>query len=185
MESASQRMMTLITDLLSFARVETRARPFTEVDLNTVAQAVISDLEISIERTQSRVEIGKLPTIDVDSTQMYQLLQNLISNALKFHRQGGSPLVQVSAKINGDFCQISVEDNGIGFNIKYLDRIFKPFERLHGREEYEGSGMGLAICRRIVERHSGMITATSTPGEGSTFIVSLPIHQSKGDSLHE
>ncbi|OGO62014.1 MAG: histidine kinase [Chloroflexi bacterium RBG_19FT_COMBO_49_13] len=84
--------------------------------------------------------------------------------------------------MNGDVCQISVEDNGIGFNIQYLDRIFKPFERLHGREEYEGSGMGLAICRRIVERHSGAITATSTPGEGSTFIVSLPIHQSKGDS---
>jgi PAS domain S-box-containing protein len=182
MQSASQRMKILINDLLNFSRVQTRAQPFTEVDLNTIAQEVVSDLENSIERTQGRLEIGKLPTIEVDPTQMYQLLQNLIGNALKFRHEGCSPLVKVSAKINGDVCQISVEDNGIGFNIQYLDRIFKPFERLHSREEYEGSGMGLAICRRIVERHSGKITATSTPGEGSTFIVTLPIHQSKGDS---
>ncbi|MFZ2098028.1 MAG: PAS domain S-box protein [Anaerolineales bacterium] len=185
MQGASQRMQTLITDLLNFSRVETRARPFIEVDLNTVAQEVVSDLENSIERTQGRVEIGKLPTIEVDPTQMHQLLQNLIGNGLKFRHEGCSPLVKVSAKINGDTCQISVEDNGIGFNIQYLDRIFKPFERLHSREEYEGSGMGLAICRRIVERHGGSITATSTPGEESTFIVTLPIHQSKGDSSHE
>jgi PAS domain S-box-containing protein len=182
MQGASQRMQTLIYDLLNFSRVETRAQAFTEVDLNTVAQEVVSDLENSIENAQGRVEIGKLPTIDTDPTQMHQLLQNLISNALKFHHEGCSPLVKISAEINGDACQISVEDNGIGLNIQYLDRIFKPFERLHSREEYEGSGMGLAICRRIVERHSGRITAISTPGEGSTFIVTLPIHQSKGDS---
>jgi PAS domain S-box-containing protein len=184
MQGASQRMQTLISDLLNFSRVETRAQPFTEVDLNIVAQVVVSDLENSIERTQGRVEIGKLPTIEVDPTQMYQLLENLIGNALKFRHTGGSPLVKVSAKINGDACQISIEDNGIGFDIQYLDRIFKPFERLHSREEYEGSGMGLAICRRIAERHAGSITATSTPGEGSTFIVTLPVHQSKRDSSY-
>jgi PAS domain S-box-containing protein len=184
MDSACQRMMTLITDLLSFARVSTRAQPFTEVDLNTVAQDVVSDLENQIESTQGRIEICKLPMIEADPTQMHQLLQNLISNALKFHHEGNSPLVKVSAKINGDACQISVEDNGISFDIQYLDRIFKPFERLHSREEYEGSGMGLAICRRIAERHGGKITAASASGKGATFIVTLPIHQSKGDRPH-
>jgi PAS domain S-box-containing protein len=184
MDSACQRMMTLITDLLSFARVETRARPFIEVDLKTVAQEAISDLENQIKSTQGRIEIGNLPMIEADPTQMHQLLQNLINNALKFRHEGCSPLVKVSAEINGDTCQISVADNGIGFNTQYLDRIFKPFERLHSREEYEGSGMGLAICRRIVERHGGRITATSNPGKGSTFIVTLPIHQSKGEGSH-
>ncbi len=184
MQSACQRMETLIDDLLSFARVETRAQPFTEVDLNTVAQEVISDLGNHIERTHGHIEIGDLPMIEADQSQMHQLLQNLISNALKFHHKRCPPLVKISAKINGDACQISVEDNGIGFDIQYLDRIFKPFERLHNREEYVGSGMGLAICRRIVERHSGRITAASNPGNGSTFIVTLPIHQSKGDSSY-
>jgi light-regulated signal transduction histidine kinase (bacteriophytochrome) len=113
---------------------------------------------------------------------MHQLLQNLITNALKFHQDDVSPLIQVSAQILGSKCQICVKDNGIGFEMQYLDRIFKPFQRLHGRQEYEGSGMGLAICRRIVERHAGEITAVSTLGEGSTFIVSLPIHQTIGDS---
>ena len=184
MESACQRMETLINDLLSFARVDTRARSDIDVNLNTVAQEVISDLENQIERTQGGVEIGNLPTIEADPTQMHQLLQNLISNALKFHPEGRPPLIKISAKINADSYQISFEDNGIGFDIQYLDRIFKPFERLNKRENYVGSGMGLAICRRIAERHGGKITATSTLGDGSTFIVTLPIHQIKGDRFH-
>lgn len=184
MQGASQRMQTLLNDLLSFSRVSTRAQPFTEVDLNTLAGEVLSDLENQIERSQGRVEIGELPTIEADPTQMHQLLQNLIGNALKYHKDNISPTVQVLAQIKGGECQISVKDNGIGFDIQYLDRIFKPFQRLHNREEYEGSGMGLAICRRIVERHGGKITAASTPGEGSTFIVTLPIHPSKGDNSH-
>jgi PAS domain S-box-containing protein len=182
MRDASQRMQTLINDLLSFSRVSTRAQPFTDVDLNLLVQDVISDLENQIDRTQGKVEFNSMPTIDADPTQMHQLLQNLITNALKFHQDDVSPLIQVSAQILGSKCQICVKDNGIGFEMQYLDRIFKPFQRLHGRQEYEGSGMGLAICRRIVERHAGEITAVSTPGEGSTFIVSLPIHQTIGDS---
>jgi signal transduction histidine kinase len=130
------------------------------------------------------VEIGDLPTIEADPTQMHQLLQNLINNALKFHQEGVSPIIHVSAKISGSKCQIYVKDNGIGFDMQYLDRIFKPFQRLHGREEYEGSGMGLAICRRIVERHSGGITAISNPGKGSTFIVTLPLAQTIGDNSY-
>ena len=174
MRDASQRMQILINDLLNFSRVSTLAQSFTEVDLNTLAQEVLSDLENHIDRTKGHVEVSELPTIEADPTQMHQLLQNLIGNALKFHSNETQPLIKVSAQIKDRECQISVQDNGIGFDIQYLARIFKPFQRLHNREEYEGSGVGLAICRRIVERHGGRITATSAPGEGSTFIVTLP-----------
>lgn len=181
MHTASQRMQILINDLLGFSRVSTLAQPFTKVDLKALAQEVLSDLENQIERTKGRVEIGDLPMIEADPTQMRQLLQNLIGNALKFRHEERAPLIKVSARIERDACHLSVEDNGIGFDPQYLDRIFKPFQRLHNREEYEGSGMGLAICRRIVERHGGSITATSTLGKGTTFLVTLPIHPSKGD----
>ena len=184
MQDASQRMQTLINDLLSFSRVSTRAQPFTVVDMNSLVDNVISDLENQIDRTQGHVEVGNLPVIEADPTQMHQLLQNLITNALKFHQDGILPIIQVSSQLMDSKCQINVKDNGIGFDIQYLDRIFKPFQRLHGRQEYEGSGMGLAICRRIVERHSGEITAISTPGEGSTFIVTLPINQILGESTY-
>jgi light-regulated signal transduction histidine kinase (bacteriophytochrome) len=145
---------------------------------------VISDLENQIDRTQGQVQTGKLPVIEADPTQMHQLLQNLITNGLKFHQEGQPPVIWVSASNTRNRCQLFIKDNGIGFESQYIDRIFKPFQRLHSRQEYEGSGMGLAICRRIVERHGGAITATSTPGEGSTFIVSLPIHQPKGENNH-
>ena len=184
MRDASQRMQTLINDLLSFSRVTTRAQPFTVVDMNLLTDEVISDLEYQIDRTLGRVEVGNLPVIEADPTQMHQLLQNLITNALKFHQEGIAPVIQVSSQLMDGKCQINVKDNGIGFDTQYLDRIFKPFQRLHGREEYEGSGMGLAICRRIVERHSGEITAISAPGEGSTFIVTLPINQPLGDGSY-
>lgn len=184
MRNASQRMQTLINDLLSFSRVSTRAQPFTSIDLNPLIQDVISDLENQIDRTQGQVEVGSMPVIDADPTQMHQLLQNLITNALKFHQEDIPPIIQVSAQTLGSKCQICIKDNGIGFEMQYLDRIFRPFQRLHGRQEYEGSGMGLAICRRIVERHAGEITAVSTPGEGSTFIVTLPIHQIIGESTN-
>jgi signal transduction histidine kinase len=124
-----------------------------------------------------------LPTIDADPLQMRQLLQNLVGNALKFHRAGVPPVVRVAAATAegegaGPVCRLTVQDNGIGFDVKYLDRIFTPFQRLHGRTEYEGTGMGLAVCRRIAERHGGSITAESTPGEGSRFAVVLPMQQS-------
>jgi PAS domain S-box-containing protein len=184
MLEASQRMQTLINDLLTFSRVSTRAQPFVRVDLNELIGEVISDLEHQIERTQGKVQISKLPIIEADPTQMHQLLQNLITNGLKFHQEDQPPVIQISASNARNRCQIFIKDNGIGFESQYIDRIFKPFQRLHSRQEYEGSGMGLAICRRIVERHGGTITATSAPGEGSTFIVSLPIHQPKGENNH-
>jgi light-regulated signal transduction histidine kinase (bacteriophytochrome) len=177
-------MQTLINDLLTFSRVTTRAQPFVTVDLNLLLQDVVSDLEYQIDRTHGKITINELPVIEADPTQMHQLFQNLINNGLKFHREDLPPVILVSVKILRKSCHISVKDNGIGFDMQYLDRIFKPFQRLHSRQEYEGSGMGLAICRRIVERHNGEITASSTIGAGSTFIVTLPIHQPKGENSH-
>jgi signal transduction histidine kinase len=190
MQSASRRMQTLINDLLTLSRVTTRGQPFIEVDLNQIAQDVISDLEVQIQETGGEVVVSELPCIEADPAQMRQLLQNLVSNALKFHHVDRHPRVRISAEMFVDdepdpnleqggqeCCRIRIEDNGIGFKIEYLDRIFQPFQRLQGREEYEGTGMGLAIARRIIERHDGEITAVSEPGQGATFIVTLPIIQ--------
>jgi len=192
MQAAATRMQTLITDLLSLSRVMTRPQPFVSVDLSEVARTVVSDMEVRMQQFRGQVKIGQLPTIEADPMQMSQLLQNLISNALKFHRDGEPPVVKVWSKLldneedaarkdglDRQYCQIWVEDNGIGFDEKYLDRIFEPFQRLHGRGTYEGTGMGLAICRKIVERHGGKITARSTLGQGTTFIVILPQHPDK------
>ena len=190
MIDAAGRMRTLIQDLLALARVSAKTAPLAPVDLARVAQDVVTDLEIEITQSGECVEIGDLPTIEADALQMRQLLQNLIGNALKYRRPDEPPVVKLSSCYNsaagepaateppaGGICQITVEDNGIGFDEKYLDRIFNPFQRLHGRGQYEGSGIGLAICRRIVERHGGTITARSIPGQGSVFIVRLPLRQ--------
>jgi light-regulated signal transduction histidine kinase (bacteriophytochrome) len=186
MQHAAERMAVLIEDLLSFSRVTTRARPFTDVDLNEVTQQVLSDLEARIEQTGAEIEVGKLPRLDSDPTQMRQLMQNLIGNALKFTKQGERPKVSVYSEVNGsNHCKIMVKDNGIGFDDKYLDRIFTVFQRLHGRNEYEGTGIGLAVCRKIVDRHGGNITAKSAPGEGATFVVTLPLTQPKAEQTHE
>ncbi len=177
MQSAAERMQVLINDLLIFSRVTTRARPFVRVSLSNVAHEVLSDLQTLIERTGGRVEVGELPSVEADPTQMRQLLQNLISNALKFHREGEPPLVKVRGKAEDGLCEIEVEDNGIGFEEKHLGRIFTIFERLHGRGEYEGTGVGLAVCKKIVERHGGSITAVSEPGRGATFTITMPLEQ--------
>ena len=187
MQRAAARMQTLINDLLTFSRVTTKARPFTQVDLAEVAREVVTDLEGRIELVKGRVEVETLPLIDADALQMRQLLQNLIGNALKFRRPEAPPVVKVAAQIIADpsletgaggarkLCRLTVSDNGIGFDEKYLDRIFNVFQRLHTRNEYEGTGMGLAIARKIVLYHRGEITATSKPGAGTTFIVTLPV----------
>jgi signal transduction histidine kinase len=191
MQNAAGRMQTLINDLLTFSRVTTKAQPFVTVDLAEIAAGVVSDLEARVERSGGRVEIGEMLTLDADPLQMRQLLQNLIGNGLKFHKPGEPPLVKVwcecvasneagAEPAGGELCRILVSDNGIGFDEKYLDRIFTVFQRLHGRQAYEGTGVGLAVCRRIVERHGGEITATSEPGRGSTFFVTLPISQHGG-----
>jgi len=182
---AAERMSGLITDLLEFARVTTKDNPFEDVDLGEVLQDVLADLEIAIDETNATLDVGELPVIEADRTQMRQLFQNLVSNALKFAGDDEPPVVRVSAeRIEADDaterCRIQVEDNGIGFDEKYLDRIFTPFKRLHGRSAYEGTGMGLAICRRIIDRHDGELAASSTEGEGSTFTVTLPLRRREG-----
>lgn len=194
MQNAAGRMQTLIDDLLMLSRVTTKAQPFVTVDLNRVVKEVLSDLEVRIQQTGGKVEVSSLPKIDADPVQMQQLLQNLLSNALKFHKQDTPPVVKLFSQLfdsqhqpvtDGAIatsCQIMVEDNGIGFEQKYLDRIFNVFQRLHSRSQYEGTGIGLAICRKIVERHQGNITAQSSPGQGAKFSVTLPIKQLVGDN---
>jgi PAS domain S-box-containing protein len=183
MQNAAARMQTLINDLLSFSRVIRSSQPFVQLNLGELIREVLGDLEVRIERTGAVVEVGAMPVIDADPLQMRQLMQNLISNALKFQPSGQPPLIRIQARMaermaagaSTRFCQLTVQDNGIGFEEKHLDKIFAVFQRLHGRSEYEGTGIGLAVCRRIVERHGGTITAKSRPGQGATFIVTMPI----------
>ena len=171
-------MRTLISDLLLYSQITTRVQPLVRTDLARIAQEVVADLETTIAEAEGRVELAKLPFIDADPLQMRQLLQNLIGNALKYHQKGRSPVVQIACTDpRGPVCSITVTDNGIGFNERNATKIFGMFVRLHGRAEYKGSGIGLAICRKIVERHNGTITATSTAGQGATFTVALPVTQ--------
>jgi PAS domain S-box-containing protein len=178
MLESTVRMQSLIESLLMYSRVATGSQPFGEVDLRGLIGEAIRDLEVPIEETGARVEIGHLPEIQADPGQIRQLFQNLIGNALKFH--GENPLIRIYGEVRPEgVCTIFIEDNGIGFDEKHLERIFQPFQRLHGRSSsYKGSGMGLAICRKIVDRHSGSISARSVPGKGSTFIVTMPLKQS-------
>ena len=185
MEGATARMRSMIDDLLDLSRVQSRSEPFERIDLKRVAQEAVGDLDVLIEQTGGLVEIGDLPTIEADHLQMRQLFGNLVSNALKFRQKDITPLVKIGSKpigkgegvIGAARCQVIVEDKGIGFEEKFAERIFRPFERLHGRGEYEGTGIGLSICKRIVERHGGSIEVQSEIGRGTRFIVTLPITQ--------
>jgi len=189
MRNAAVRMQSLIQGLLMYSRVTTKARPFETVDLASVVGEVLSDLEVRILETGGRVVLtSELPLVNADPLQMRQLLQNLIGNALKFNKEGDPPVVKIACRhtgVNRDGSnneeagnaayEITIEDNGIGFDEQYIDRIFGVFQRLHGRNEYDGSGIGLSICRKIVFRHGGHITAKSEPGLGTRFIFTLPV----------
>ena len=188
MVTAAARMRTLIRSLLTYSRVTTKARPFQTVDMEIVTREAVSNLEAVIEQKQAHIDIGPLPVVEADPNQMLQLMQNLILNSLKFQKQGNIPHVRIWAPTIGTsdgptstepphpvLGEIRVQDNGIGFDERHLDRIFIAFQRLHGRSAYEGVGIGLAICRKIVDRHGGDITAKSTPDRGSTFVVRLPL----------
>ena len=180
-ENAAERLQTLVRALFQLTQIEKDVRPFVPVDLTQIAADVRLDLETRLDETQGKIEFERLPTISGDPLQIRQLLQNLIGNGLKYHRPEEPPVVTVTASLETtslpgrDVCRITVRDNGIGFEEEYLDRIFQPFQRLHGASEYEGTGIGLAICRKIVERHSGTLTAHSTPGLGAAFQVTLPM----------
>ena len=182
MMNASERMQTLINDLLAFSRLNTKTESFAKVDLNKLLKEVVSDLEVTIEKTQTIIDAGNLPVINCRSTQIRQLFQNLISNGIKFRKDDKSPLIKIYSRNakkpsspEKEFSEIYFEDDGIGFDEKYSDKIFNIFQRLEGKK-YEGSGIGLAVCKKIALRHGGDISVKSKLGEGTTFIVSLPLN---------
>ena len=189
MQSAAARMSTLIDDLLTFSRVTSRSAGWKKIELTPIAREVLGDLEVQIEEARADVHVGLLPCVEADATQIRQLLQNLLGNSLKFRRPDVPLRITIGASLiespvighpeldQGPYCRLEITDNGIGFEEKYLDRIFTVFQRLHGRSEYVGSGVGLAVCRRIVERHHGLISAESAPGAGARFIAFLPVTQ--------
>ena len=168
------RLRELIRDVLAYSRLDAREARISVVDLSAVAAAVVRDLSEAIDESGGAVLVDPLPTVAADPTQMRQLLQNLIANALKFHRPGAPPQARVSGRLEPGRCLIEVADDGLGFAPEDAERIFEPFRRLHGRGEFDGRGLGLAICRRIVERHGGRIVAEAAPDAGAVFRVTLP-----------
>ena len=192
MGNAAERMSNLINDLLEFSRISTRGKPFIAVSLQPVIESIIEDLEISIKESNASIVLGALPIINADPSQMHHLFINLISNAIKFRQPDIKPVVEIQ------YCQaevameqwhiITVKDNGIGFEQEFADKIFVPFQRLHARAEYKGTGIGLAICRRIVERHGGKISARSELGHGTLFRIEIPVDNALiniiGDNLN-
>ena len=170
----AESMKLLIKDILDYSRVETQGRDFLPTDMNFVIGSVMRDLEGQIAEAGATVSYAPQPTIKADQTQMTQLMENLIGNAIKF-RSDRAPIVQISATRMGRFWQFAVSDNGIGLDLKYKARIFEMFQRLHTRDEYKGTGIGLAICKRIVDRHGGQIWVESAQGEGTTFYFTIPI----------
>jgi two-component system, LuxR family, sensor kinase FixL len=174
MRASAHRMQNLITALLALSRSASRKGACQPVDLNRIAKNVLEDLEHMLRQTKGQIILHPLPTVEADPVQMHQLIQNLLANALKFHRPDVAPQVQLSSRTTADArIELTIADNGTGFDMAKVDEIFKPFGRLHPRSRYEGSGIGLVICKKIAERHGGSITAHSVPGEGSTFIVQL------------
>jgi two-component system, chemotaxis family, sensor kinase Cph1 len=167
-------MQQLINALLDYSRVGTRIKPFEATDCEAVFSNAVANLNAAIKETDAVVEHDPLPTVVADATQMVQLFQNLIGNAVKFHGDE-KPEVHVKAARNGTEWIFSVSDNGIGIDPKYFDRIFVIFHRLHGRGEYPGTGIGLAICKKIIERHKGRIWVESQPGKGATFYFTIPM----------
>ena len=181
MQKASSRMDALMDDLLNFSRVTCNPGSFETVNFKKVVDQVVEDLDMKISEEKATIIVEEMPALEADLFQIRQLFQNLIANSLKYHREGVPPLVEVkSIKHDNGTWEIRVKDNGIGFNEKYTERIFKIFERLHGRSSFEGTGIGLAICERIVTRHKGNITAESKVGRGTTFIITLPEKQPVG-----
>ena len=190
-QKASERMHSLIENILILSRVRKKKIHYVTTDINKIVKDIVVDLQLTIDKINAGLKIEKLPTIEADPIQIQQLFSNLIGNALKFHATEKKPEILIHSQkikvaggsgknpkeIDEEMCRIIIKDNGIGFNKKNAERIFQPFERLHSHSSYEGTGIGLAICHSIVERHRGTITADSTPGEGSEFIITLPLKQ--------
>jgi len=173
--SASARMSTLVKDLLAYARLTTEEERPSSVALDEDLEAALTHLDQAIKESGASVTHDPMPTLQVDRGQMVRLFQNLVGNAIKYRKPDQSPKVHISAEQKGTEWVISIRDNGIGFDPKYASKIFEPFKRLHSAEEYPGTGVGLAICRRIVQAQRGRIWAESRPGEGTTFCFTLPV----------
>lgn len=188
---AAERMQNLITDILTFSKISVDTPSFIKCDMNALIGEVIVDLDEEIKGKNGKVVIDKLPTLNVNPSLMKPLFHNLIGNALKYSKKDATPVVkissEISAQVNGTsssaptpkYCRIYIQDNGIGFDQKYAEEIFGMFKRLHHNSEFQGTGIGLALCKKIVEQHKGYISARSKINEGSTFIISLPVQQEK------
>lgn len=176
---ASLRMQRLIADLLQYSRSGHQVIQCTDVDLNALLSRVEGDLQARLNDSGGRIEAGDLPNLPVDGIQFGRVFQNLIANGLKFRRSDVTPVVSVQGERNGGFATITIQDNGIGIEKEYQDQIFQPFNRLHGVGKYEGSGIGLSVCRKIVGRHGGTIEVASVPGEGSRFILTMPTNRNE------
>ena len=178
MQAAAMRIDQLINDLLRFSKLTTEKAAPEAIPLSEILKGVLPKFEASIKTSGAVVEVGELPAVYADIRQMEHVFQELISNALKFCKKGEAPHVTIQGSIVREgLAEISVSDKGIGFDVNYLEKILRPFERLHSRSEYEGSGLGLALCYKIISRFGGTITAKSVPGHGATFIVTLPTKQ--------
>jgi signal transduction histidine kinase len=199
MQKAADRMQTLINDLLTFSRVSSRREPFALTDINEVIAQVVDNMDVQVQQKQARFVIDPLPQMEVSPLQIEQLFQNLISNSLKFSRADIPPVIEINVEMRnaseledtfvqalpGQYCVITFRDNGIGFDNEYSDRIFVIFQRLHGKGQYEGTGIGLAICKKIVENHKGYIRAVGRANEGATFTIVLPVRQAVQESASE
>ncbi len=185
-QKAAERMQNLITDILTFSKISSEKVEFAQSDLNKIVLEVISDMDEVIRERQATVEVAPLPVLEVNAGLIKPLFQNLIANALKYSKKGVPPDIRIKAdvapkspvwtgKYTRNYCRIFIEDNGIGFDQRYAEEIFGMFKRLHRNSEFEGTGIGLALCKKIVEQHNGFISARSKVGEGSTFIISLPV----------
>lgn len=185
MNNAATRMSSLIEDLLEFSRIRTRAKPFENVQLNELFDEVLEDIEIAIAESDAGIRVAELPEIYCDPTQISRVFHNLLTNAIKFRKQDSELVINIDyekvteadrySNQSVEWHKITFSDNGIGFDQKFADKIFSPFQRLHGRDQYKGTGIGLAICRRIIERHGGEVSAKSVEGEGAEFTLLLPI----------
>lgn len=169
----ARRMQELITDLLAYSRVGTRGKPPAPTDCRVVVDQVVKDLQAAIEDADAVVTRDELPIVHADATQLSHVFQNLIANAIKF-RGEDPPRVHVSAELDGNFWRVAIRDNGIGIEPQYADRVFVIFQRLHAHRTYPGTGIGLAICKKIVERHGGQIWFESEPNAGTTFYFTVP-----------
>ncbi len=189
MQVACERMQNLINDILAFSKLNVEKELMVPSDINLIIEEVLADMEFEIEEKQAKIVVEKIPKLNVHPRLIKPLFQNLISNSLKYARKETAPLVKITAKMDeplkapdktglGKFCRINVQDNGVGFEQEYADQVFSMFKRLHAGSEYEGTGIGLAICKKIVEQHKGFISVKSAVNKGSTFIISLPVEES-------